>query len=116
MRRLRRFTVRQQLDDIDTTILAVFSATILSAEKETRLIMLVEEPSWLKSIAIQMGRHLVFLPPFEGGENLFEDLATENALGNQLHSKMSGTLVPWPHGPQHSLDFTNPQLPNVLND
>lgn len=98
-------TVRQQLANTDTATLKVFSSTVPSATKDARLILLVEEPSWLHSLAIQFGRHLVFLPPFEGGESLYEDLAAENEQGHEFHSTMSGKIIEWPRAPQHALDF-----------
>jgi len=61
----RLSVVRQQLAGTDATILRVTSATIPDADKRDRRFIMVEEPGWLKSLAIQIGRHLVFLPPFE---------------------------------------------------
>ena len=97
--------VREQLADTGTEMLRVFSVTIPKADKAARLIILVEEPTWLESIAVQMGRHLIFLPPLEGGDRLYENLATESDRGNDFDSTMKGKIVAWPYGPEHALDL-----------
>ena len=67
--------------------------------------MLVEEPGWLKSLTVQFGRHFVFLPPFEGGENLYKELVDRDEVSHRFYHTISGKLLEWPRSPQHALDF-----------
>ncbi len=67
--------------------------------------MLIEHPEELRSIAVQMGRHTVFLPPLDDSEDLYDRLARYRGRDNQFEADWAGKLIPWPDSPKHVLDF-----------
>lgn len=95
--------VRTQLTDSDSESLTVFSVTVSSAPRSERRIVLVERPAWLRSLAVQMGRHVVFLPGMTPTPDLYDRLAQRG--GQTAELQMSGKLVPWPVKPELALDF-----------
>lgn len=96
--------VRQQLVNPQDEVLRVFSVTIPGRiSKEERRILLVQRPTWLNSVAVQIGRHIVFLPSLEDTPIPFESLAQK--AGQQARERIAGKLIPWPTRPEHALDF-----------
>ncbi len=95
--------VRHQLDEPHRNVLECFSATIPDAVPDESKFLLVEEPSQLRGIAIQMGRHLVFLPWLM--DDLYERIQEERNSKKHFQADMKGQLLLWPKHPMHLLDF-----------
>jgi hypothetical protein len=71
--------------------------------------MIVDRPEPFRSVAVQMGRYVVFLP--WSNKRLYADLAEQAHASNRFEARLSGTIFPWPTEPMHLLDFD--QLPGV---
>lgn len=97
--------VRAQLADTTRDVLQVFSVTVPTAPSNERRILVVEQPEWLRSLSVQMGRHVVFLPGFPATPDLYESLASQARHHQRLDEQVAGKLLPWPTKPQLSLDF-----------
>ena len=97
--------VRQQLANPEEDILRVFSVTMPGRiPREERRILLVQRHTWMNSVAVQIGRHVVFLPSLEDAwPSLYEDLAER--AGEQADERIAGKLIPWPAKPRYALDF-----------
>lgn len=95
--------VREQISNPETEIIDIFSMTTADAPLGERRIMLINEPGWMRSVGIQMGRHMVFLPPLgrcDGFYAMFEKDARQHTEVGDI----SGKIVPWPHRPTYFLD------------
>lgn len=107
--------VRRQLAGRDTRTLDHYAILLPDAPQGERRLMIVTAPEDLRSVAVQMGRHLIFLPaPWRPDGLLYEKLAaaSEDAARHRKHrfsERLSFEPVPWPHGPMHRLDLD--QLP-----
>jgi hypothetical protein len=71
-----------------------------------RQLLLVREPAELRSLAVTMGRHMVFLPAPDEPQPF---AATAAALGAHAEAprprlRLLGKEVPWPVEPQYALD------------
>lgn len=98
--------VREQLQKPDDRVIEDFSATMPRAPATERRLLLVEKPTALRSLTVQMGRHLVFLPGLDSDADLYTRLTRERAAKNELfHAKLSGKTIPWPGRPEFALDF-----------
>ncbi|MDI6857231.1 MAG: hypothetical protein QME71_02825 [Dehalococcoidia bacterium] len=96
--------VRQQLANPENELLRVFSVTTQGQiSREERRILLVQRPAWMTSLAVQMGRHIVFLPSLEKAPSPYERLAQK--AGERADERITGKLIPWPVKPEHALDF-----------
>ncbi|HVF05270.1 MAG TPA: HNH endonuclease [Frankiaceae bacterium] len=95
--------VRQQIlrPDDDVVRLTVMLARG-DAPHTTRSILLVEKPSELRSVVVQMGRAVVLLPYIgcSAGAEIFTDLPLADAGSTDLH----GQLLPWPDRAAFLLD------------
>ena len=97
--------VRRQIADYKTRHIQVSSSTIPGASCNDRHLMLVEEPSWMRgSIAVHMGRHLVFLPGTNMADQEFYELIAVDHETNE-DAQVTGKLWPWPAKPQFYFDF-----------
>jgi hypothetical protein len=97
--------VRAQLADTTAEILPVFSMTMPAARRAERRLLLVEQPSWLRSLCVQMGRHAVFLPGLSAARGLYDRLARRSGRNRHAELQLTGKLVPWPTKPELALDF-----------
>lgn len=92
-------SLREQFADPTKVIIPKFYMRMPWVDTRERRILIVREPLAFRSIAVQMERHLVFLPRL-GDSALYDRLGTESARNIRLQ----GTLLRWPEGPSFSLD------------
>jgi len=97
--------VRSQLADPKAEILRYFSVTLPNADRMERRIIFIQHPIELHSIAVQMGRHLVFFPWLEDGKDLYERIELDASLHQQLNTQITGKVLDWPVSPTFALDF-----------
>jgi hypothetical protein len=93
--------IRQQLREPDAVLVDRFSVTDPSASPSAQQIFLIDEPAYLRSLAVRMGRHVVLLPR-ETDATLYERLKTRP---QQLNERFTGREIPWPKVPAFALDF-----------
>ena len=67
--------VRQQLIEPDVVLIGRFSLTMPEAAKGERAIIWVTHPEELAALAVQVGRHVVFLPRPLGHDEIYSTLA-----------------------------------------
>jgi len=98
--------VRDQLADPAAEILPMWEFLIPDAAPTERRLIAVKRPASLKSLAVQMGRHLIFLP-HPPDMLLYTRLGRRRARsgGEVARITISGTQFSWPREPQHVLDF-----------
>ncbi len=97
--------VRRQLADATAAYLGIFSGTVREARPDERRLLLVNEPTPFRSLLVQMGRHLVFLPRWDDEGDLYQRLATELTPGQLRASGFTGIPLPWPQAPTHTADL-----------
>jgi hypothetical protein len=88
--------VREQVARPDDDVIPLtVEPTRADADPIARSILLVEQPIDLRSVAVQIGRTTVLLPPIESTDvDFFRDA---RAYGLQRgHTELHGKLVPWP--------------------
>jgi hypothetical protein len=105
----RLAAVRKQIEQPTADIIAVYSVTLPAATAEARRVLVCEEPGDLMGLAVQMGRHLVFLPWATDG--LYDALAARAKAGSRVQETLRGRPFPWPRDPLHLLDFE--QIPGI---
>jgi hypothetical protein len=97
--------IRAQIAEPSATLVEGFTAELDASAPSRNALLIVRSPAWLRSIWVQMGRRVVFLPVHEGdGVALYERLKERSSVGPELLS-VTGIGHPWPHAPQHLLDF-----------
>jgi hypothetical protein len=77
-----------------------------SAPGERRQLLLVEEPARMRSLAVVLGRHTVFLPSVTEPRS-FDDLAAALAWYSALSAPRRQCVrkdIPWPTEPHYALD------------
>jgi hypothetical protein len=90
--------VRQQIHNPDAHILKAFSLFTRKAPPDARYIGLTYDPEWLCALTIQIGRHVVFLPYFNGDFTLYERVQNDRFNSNELHFQ-ARLLAEWPSRP-----------------
>ena len=101
--------VRQQITQPERRVLKAFILTNLQLQKGDHQILVIRRPEWLMHcFAVPMGRHLVFLPGLERRVNVYRRLARYRSTNSEL--EVSGHVLPWPTGPEFTLDFASPAL------
>jgi hypothetical protein len=95
--------VRRQIANPRDHVITVYRATLPAELPEQRRVLLVDEPRALSSLAIQMGRHLIFLPWAPPAQQFYDVLAAR--AGQLATETLEGQSIPWPHRPEHVLDF-----------
>lgn len=102
--------VREQLDHPSEELLKGFSATVPGSVRNARSVAIFDEPIDYRSLVVQMGRSLVFLPhPLARDPQLYDRL--RETLGNAPQPfAITGhaSSFDWPTQPSHIFDF---QLP-----
>jgi hypothetical protein len=104
--RIQLAQLRAQLANPDTEILPPLGMIDEHAPADRRQLLLVREPAELRSLAVAIGQHTIFLPAFEDPRP-FE--ATAAALGARAAApgprpRLLGAEVPWPTEPRYALD------------
>ena len=76
------------------------------APQDRRQLLVVQEPDELRSLAVRLGRHTVFLPGPERPQP-FETLSAALARFSELPTprpQLVGKQIPWPTKPLYALD------------
>lgn len=94
--------VRDQMRNPDSDVLSTFAVIDPTADKRIRQMQLVEQPEWLRCLAVRMGRHTVMLPA--GDDNVYERIA-QHRQDSDLLQYIPGPEIPWPTGPSFSCDL-----------
>ena len=87
--------VRRQIANPRDHVVTVYRATLPAELPEQRRVLLVDEPRALSSLAIQMGRHLIFLPWAPPAQQFYDVLAAR--AGQLATETLEGQSIPWPH-------------------
>ena len=95
--------VREQLAHPERDVLGLFSVYLPAADRDSRSLLIVEDPCDLASLLVQFGRQLVFLPWKEAG--IHDRLQQRKARHPSFDAQLSGRQVPWPEEPLHLLDY-----------
>jgi hypothetical protein len=98
--------LRAQLADPTAELLPPLAMVDLAARRDRRQMLLVREPHELRSLAVVLGPHTVYLPGLEDPQT-FEDLSAALArLSAQAppRPQLVGKQIPWPAEPRHALD------------
>lgn len=99
----RLTSVREQLARPNDGLIRIFSAEGAKPSRQFQVV-LVDEPEALRSLAIQMGRYMVYLPALDGGTDLYDRLLHWRDAGGSFVPTW-GQHLPWPAEPMHLLDF-----------
>jgi hypothetical protein len=99
--------VREQLMNPQEKILPFLLSTDTKADPDVRRLVIVYEPVRLRSVLVQFGQRLVFLPDFTSAGSFHECL--RDGMMNGQEMQISGFGFPWPTSPQLLVDF-NPSL------
>jgi hypothetical protein len=96
--------VRHQLAHPDIEHIGAFGRDLAQVGRDDRRLLLVREPAPFRSLLVQMGRHVIFLPRLDDTGDLYQRLAAACAPGRVLPPILTGTPIPWPSWPGHALD------------
>ena len=99
--------LRAQIGDPNAVLLPPLDVLDLGAPAERRQLLVVREPTELRSLAVALGGYTVFLPWIEDPQP-FEDLAAalKRLFGTvTLRVYFSGKEIPWPAEPRYALDM-----------
>jgi hypothetical protein len=98
--------LRAQLADPTAELLPPLAMVDLAAPRDRRQLLLVREPHELRSLAVVLGHHTVYLPGLEDPQP-FGDLSAALArLTTQKppRPQLVGKQIPWPTEPRYDLD------------
>lgn len=105
-----RYILQPEVRNVRRQILAphrlripTFSVTSPQEPTETRRLFAVDYPARLRSLIVQMGKHIVFLPHPAGNPTLYEALWRER--NEPAEESFRGHDIPWPSRPMHTLDL-----------
>jgi len=99
--------LRAQLAAPAESILPPLALFDLGASRERRQLLVVEEPAEMRSLAVVLGRHTVFLPGVMEPQQPFDALAAALARYSALptpHRQCVRKQMPWPTEPQYAFD------------
>jgi hypothetical protein len=101
--------VRQQVARPLDKLIRAFKVEDRKHAASTRLFMIVTEPNWIRSVAIQIGHRTIFLPQL-GDSDLYRRLDARqqsiDANANRERIEFGGTVLDtWPKQPMHLMDF-----------
>jgi hypothetical protein len=100
---------RRQLAHPDEEVVPTFLLRDGDAPPNLRRILLVNEPDELRSVAVVMGEHTVFLPGIplfrpQTCEQLVEACKHQADAGQGVTVNLNGKEMPWPRWPTYFLD------------
>jgi hypothetical protein len=93
--------VRDQFIPAGSAELARFHLLIPGVPAVERHLFLIDRPKPFGCLAVQMGRHAVFLPRRTDDLNLFQHL--DATTGSEFHSMITDEIE-WPNEPRHLMD------------
>lgn len=97
--------VRQQLASPSAVLIENFSVTVPDASVTTRRMVVVREPNAFRSVLVQMGRHVVFLPALDDDYDVYQYLLADAERNRRLSVTFRGGEIPWPRKPEYALDL-----------
>lgn len=100
--------VRQQIQRPADDLINVFHMTDPDASADTREIIEISAPEWIRSIVVKMGQWIVFLPVPDAAPGLYSRIRLdyEASRGSAPTTfKIKGTRLGWPEAPQYLADF-----------
>jgi hypothetical protein len=99
--------VRQQIARPLEKLIRAFKVEDRRHAESVRLCMIVNEPNWIRSVAIQFGHRTVLLPQLGDGELYGRLEERQRSLGgNREQVDFAGNVLDgWPKGPMHLMDF-----------
>lgn len=98
--------IRDQLRDPDVITLPSVGFFEPNADDDRREFLVVEEPADCASVAVALGRNVVFLPAIDSTRplpDLVRSLHSHQPANSGRH-EFGGQLVPWPTKPLYALD------------
>jgi hypothetical protein len=98
--------LRAQLANPDVELLPPLTMVNDDAPPDLRQLLLVREPVELRSLAVTIGRHTVFLPTLDQPRSFGATAAALGALAAApgRRPRLLGKEVPWPTEPRYDLD------------
>lgn len=98
--------LRAQLADPDAEILPPLGMIDAEAPADRRQLLLVREPAELRSLAVVMGQHTIYLPALEQPRPFQETAAALGTLAAAPgpRPQLRGAEVPWPTEARYDLD------------
>lgn len=98
--------VRKQIKEPDADHIPTFLAALPGEHPwSQRRILMVREPEWLQSWAVQIGRYVVFLPR-PGDTSFYARLAEDGKIANRR--QFNCDVFDWPTEPSFGLDSVEP--------
>ncbi len=97
-------SVRRQIATPTEKVIERFKIALPPPFPSRRAFIRIQEPEWLDALAVQFGRHVVFLP-HTNDKDFYErlDRGARDCGSETVH--FQGTEMPWPTGPAHRLDL-----------
>ncbi len=95
--------VRLQVLQPDDQVISYFYAPVPGDDDKVRIVAIITEPAWNRSVMVQIGPHRIFMPFFDEDKNLYEHLARANS--EKLRVEFKAELFDWPKEPEYLLDF-----------
>jgi len=100
--------VREIIREPTSNAIEVFKITRPGADSSARHLIVLREPEALRGgVAVQMGRHVVFLPG-PNDVDFYDRLANEKRRHGSRSATFRGREFDWPKEPEHHFDFTAP--------
>lgn len=94
--------VREQISNPEDQLIPNYMITLPKSEPTERKMVRVEEP--LNAIAVQIDRHLVFLPPVDSHDKFYESF-NEFLNSEPASSNFRGMQWDFPTGPEFHIDL-----------
>ena len=98
--------IRSQIAAPETRMIRSWSATVPDSADDVRLVVGIQRPSDMRSLMVQMGKSVVFLPGRVDDDGLYDRLADRAKADPTIPSDLGGIRYPWPKQPKHLLDFS----------
>ena len=95
--------IRKQIEEPDVEHIPAFLADLQGYPLTERRIMRVDEPEWHRSWAVQIGRHLVFLP-LAGDTASYERLAKQSGNNERRARVTASESWSWPTWPTFGIE------------
>lgn len=95
-------SVREQIHRPDVEVIKNFHTYIANRNRHQKVIMMVQDPEWVRGIAVIMDLHLIFLPMWDKDFGFYSRL--ESLLANP-ELTLAGIIVPWPKKPEFAADL-----------
>ena len=100
---------RRQMAEPDEEVVPTYILRDVDAPSDLRRILIVTEPDDLRSVAVVMGEHTVFLPGIpmlrpQTCVQLVSACKSRADIDQNIKVNLSGKVIPWPRWPTYLLD------------